>query len=758
MFFLGFNVILLIGLTIKEDLLAMISSWSENILKGIARISTRSIHIFLLSALVLVWLVGEDSVWSQSAMESPSKNVAELTDQIRIGTDFFLNRIETKETIHKHFQLMRKYGITIARIFIVWDDIERKPGEWNFEAYDWIYDAAAENNIKIAATLCSEDPPGWRKLTPFYHHRSNLNDPDVKKYAAGYLEKVVGRYKSHPAQGPWLLMNEPALKYNFEPSTMQAFGSFLEQKWGSVEELNKKWFQPLEKFSDVKVAQEQWEPGWTDYYSFIDWKEFNIENLCQHLRWIKEQIRLLDPVHPTHLNQPGLTHNMAAGGQDPWQEGKIVEFVGASIHPAWLFSNFKREEAGFLWAYSVDLLASSSGSRPWWVTELQSGLTAFTGRRPMNPTPGEMTRWLWDSFGAGAKAVVYWCWHPRTLGNEGGEWGLVSIDGKPSNRAEATRQVSDQLQKLPYLSQAKPSPARVAILYNRETLLLSLLDGRTQTANNRGDEPLRSLLGCYWALYADHVPTTFIDIPGLKAGAAKNVDLLYLPYSYAMDDQALSAIRNFVSGGGTVWADGLTSWKNEYGEVRTRIPGGLEDVFGVEVSDIDPVTEPYSVTASEEKGGQAWRLPLELKGARVLLRDGEGKPFATTHQYHKGTAIYYASAVSLAVLERRNPTVRKWISGPALEENASTPVQLIKGSPMVSFRALDFNGGKLVILSNWGKAEEMTIRFQGQYGEIIEPLTEQPIAMVRESHSQVVKLQVPAGAVVLLEAKVAKPK
>ena len=124
---------------------------------------------------------------------------------------------------------MRENGLTLARIFVIWDDIERTPDNWNFEGYDWIYDAAAENGIKIVATLCAEDPPGWVKKTSFYHNRTNLNDPELRKHAAVYIEKVVDRYRNHPAQGVWLLMNEPT-KYDEEPTTLRAFGDWLQTK------------------------------------------------------------------------------------------------------------------------------------------------------------------------------------------------------------------------------------------------------------------------------------------------------------------------------------------------------------------------------------------------------------------------------------------------------------------------------------------------------------------------------------------------
>ena len=109
------------------------------------------------------------------------------------------------------------------------------------------------------------------------------------------------------------------------------------ERYGSVDRLNERWFQPLQNFSDVQVNPEQWNAGWTDYYSFIDWKEFNIDDLCDFLRWIEQQIRALDTTHATHINPPGLISNLAAGGADPWKEGTTVDFLGTSIHPAMEF-------------------------------------------------------------------------------------------------------------------------------------------------------------------------------------------------------------------------------------------------------------------------------------------------------------------------------------------------------------------------------------------------------------------------------------
>jgi hypothetical protein len=249
------------------------------------------------------------------------------------------------------------------------------------------------------------------------------------------------------------------------------------------------------------------------------------------------------------------------------------------------------------------------------------------------------------------------------------------------------------------------------------------------------------------------VPVTFIDIPGLKSGAARADEVLYLPYSYALDDQAIAAIRDFVKAGGTVWADGLTAWKNEYGELRPGVPGGLEDVFGAAAADVEAVAEPYSVTEYDEQGGQSWRLPLELKGAEVLLKDREGRPFATRHRFGNGTAIYYVSAVSLAAHHRHHPIVEGWIAAPAAERNADAPVRLTSGSRDISFRGLEYPGGKLAVLSNWGKDGQVTVSFHGSYRSIVNALGGETVSTEQRGGETAATLTVPGGAVVVLDAR-----
>jgi beta-galactosidase len=677
--------------------------------------------------------------------------LAELTGQLRIGSEFFLNRTDTKASVEKQFASMHAAGLTLVRIFVIWDDVERVPGVWDFSHYDWIYDAAAKNGIQIAATLCPEDPPGWTGKTPFYHNQVNLNDPANRAAAAVYLRKVVGRYKNHPAQGAWLLMNEPE-KYDTEPTTFRAFGDWLQAKYGTVGSLNKVWFRPLKQFSDVTISDAQLNEYWIDYNEVIDWRNFNVDNLINQLIWVKQQVEAIDPNHPTHFNVTNPTGDEA--GQDVWKEKSVPDILGVSMHAAWVFpASSPERDYGELYSYRLDLIADASGAspgKPFWVTELQSGPTIFTGKIPLYTTPGYLTRWLWDSYGAGSRAVIFWLWDPRVSGTEAGEWGLVSLDGTPSKQVPAVKAVADTLERNPWLNDAHPQPAKAAILYNREAEILISLDGRTQ---DREGEVKESLLGCYLALHRAHIPTDFVDLDQLKSGELQKYDVLYIPYSYALDDQALAALKTYVSNGGTLWADGLTGWKNEVGKICPTIPGGLTELFGVEASEVEPVQtdHPYSVTAENEQGGELWKLPLQLKGADVVLRTRDGEPFEVKHAFGKGQVDYFVSAVTLAYAKRFNPVVQQWIVGPSLAAASGEGVSLEQGSREVLFRGMVRPDGLAAILSNWGKAQTAVVSFRGA-DTVIDAITGETVPVAEENGRTVATVQLPAGAVAVLKA------
>jgi beta-galactosidase len=707
--------------------------------------------LVVLTTLVLASVGG---VRAQGDVANVGERQAALNEwdgKLHLGTEFFLNRSETKETIEKHFAEMRESGITVVRIFVIWDDIERVQGEWNLGRYQWIYDAAATNGIKIAATLCTEDPPGWMDRTTFYHQRANLDDPELRSHAAEYIEKFVGHFKDHPGTGFWLLMNEPS-KYHEDPATFHAFGQWLQKKYGTLEEVNKHWFRPITSFDKVETTEKHDPPNyWLDEEEWLDWKEFNVDNLIATLAWIRDKVLAIDGKHPIHFNVTEPTGD--GDGQDVWKEKAVTDILGVSMHTAWAVPPETPEKNyGELYAYRLDLIASAalaSPQMPFWVTELQSGPTIYTGQFSLTPSPQDLTRWVWDSYGAGANSVVFWLWHPRDIGTEAGEWGIVGLQGQPTPRLTAIRAVARVLDTNPALAAMHPQQARVAILYDRHSAVVNDLDGKWQRGDrelNRSEDVQNALKGCYLALFRAHIPAQYVDIDQLKSGEVNKFAVLYAPTVYAMDDATIAALKEYVKQGGTLWADGPTGWKNERGRVRGSIPGGLTDLFGVEAAEINAVQagNPYSVTPQKELGGELWKLPGGVKGGTVVLKDGDGNPFEVKNRYGNGTVTYFTSSVTLAYLRRGNPVVHRWILEPALKHADEMPVQLKKGSDRLLFRGMLGASGEGAILTNWGETQAATVLFKGRY-KVKDVVTGKQVPVTTEGSNTLVTLQVSTG-------------
>jgi len=684
--------------------------------------------------------------WAASAAPSG----ASILDHPRLGAEFFLNRTETRDSVFHHFRRMAETGLSIARIFTLWDQVEHEQGKWDFSGYDWIYDAAAQNSILIANTLCSEDPPGWMDQAPFYHAWRDLSNPALHPYSEIYLEKIVTRYRNHPAHGVWLLQNEPGIRSSNEPFVLAEYARWLERKYGTVDKLNQVWYTRLRSFSDARAPEDPRSGGWSDYPSNLDWRRFRCDHLADQLRWIHSQVDKHHPGALTHCNPPGLTANMPASGRDMWRLKPTVHFLGASMHAAWNFGMFPRQDFGLAYAYCCDLIRSVSAPAPWWVTELQAGPTVFTGNRPLNPTSAEITRWLWEGLGNGARGIVYWLWHPRTEGNEAGEWALAGPSGEPTARTRATQSVASVLnQHQDFFQHAQPVPARAAILYDTDALLLYAVDGWRRPT----DEIMTSLMGCYKALHRAHVPADFIDTSALESGQAARYAVLYLPYCYALSSKSAAAIREFVRRGGTIWADGLVCWKDEQGSTKQFPPGPLSDVFGFTVEDIQAAWEPFALTESGDTAGELWRCQLPQETSGATLRGPDGRPVAVEHRFGQGRAIYYATALTYACLRRDDPRVVHWIAAPALEASRDLPVRLDEPSGRVAFHALQAPGRCAAFLNNWGPATRATVHFPASTETVVDITTSAHVPFRRTAVCSEVALDLEDSATAVLLAK-----
>lgn len=150
--------------------------------------------IGFLAALALINHTVEAS-WSQ--VKNPNYGVSFSTKYAQeLGVDWENN----------FTALLEDMGLRRFRLMSYWDTIEAEKGKFTFQDLDWQMDKANEYGAKVSLSLGLRQPR-W----PECHAPSWYNPLDAEgkeKALLEFLEKVVTRYKDHPALESYQLENE----------------------------------------------------------------------------------------------------------------------------------------------------------------------------------------------------------------------------------------------------------------------------------------------------------------------------------------------------------------------------------------------------------------------------------------------------------------------------------------------------------------------------------------------------------------------
>lgn len=142
--------------------------------------------------------------------------------------------------VREEFALIKEIGMTVVRLFLLWDDFQPDPTSVNMEAVNnlvKVADIAVENGLGLDVTFFTGhmSGPNWSPrwllggdLPPAAHkhwlrdvvsegkitnkgYRNMFHDEQAIKAERLLLQTVVGALKDHPAVWMWNLGNEPDL-------------------------------------------------------------------------------------------------------------------------------------------------------------------------------------------------------------------------------------------------------------------------------------------------------------------------------------------------------------------------------------------------------------------------------------------------------------------------------------------------------------------------------------------------------------------
>jgi beta-galactosidase len=583
-------------------------------------------------------------------------------------------------------RLMAEAGLNVVRLAeFAWSKMEPSDGQYNFDWLDRAISILQSHDIKVVLGTPTASPPPWlmsknpelfrvnedgHRLTFGNRREYCPNNSLYHEYTQRIVTKMAEQYADHPAVIGWQIDNEFGDRC-YCSTCAQKFQTWLRSRYEAIDELNQKWgtvfwshiYNDWTEIPLPLTTGGSPNPGLAlDFYRFCS---------DSYVAYQQVQIDILRAKCPGHF----ITHNLMGFGYDRLNYFDLahnLDFVAWDNYPRMQWTMEKGLEPSS-YALSLDTMRGLK-SKNIWVMEQQAGPGGWE-MLSVNPRPGELRLWAYQSIAHGADAIVFFRWRTARFGTEQYWHGLLDHDSFPSRRYEEIKRMGAEIKEVgdEILGSQVNSPVAMMLSYD------SRFAFQIQPNNPRFSYP-EHFHQIYRAFYQQHVS---IDITAPNADLS-SYKLIIAPALHLVTDITAENLKRYVQAGGTLVVTQRTGVKDESNTVvNQRLPGLLAEVCGVEVEDYDSLSShmrnSLEFTIPELAGGKYVTVGvlcdiLKPYSATVVARYSQdyyaGKPAITLNRFGAGRAIYIGAVGSAQLYD----LLAKWLlDTTGLQDTIATP-------------------------------------------------------------------------------------
>jgi beta-galactosidase len=586
----------------------------------------------------------------------------------------------SRDAWRRDLEQIKQLGFNTVRTWVEWAHAEPRRGEYRLDNLRLLLELAQDAGLRVMVQMYVDAAPDWvgqaypqarfvtqsgvaipSQVAPgFCTDNPEIRDLVDRLYAA--VARVAAAY---PSFYGWDLWSEPHIinwaeidyvpnaQFCYCAATQGRFREWLKRKYGTLEAINRAWHRGFSGWTEVEPPRYSTILSYTDY---LDWKAFISTRLAEDLaaRYAAARSGGSRHVITSHAAIASLftSPHAGEGASDDFRMAEQVDYYGVSLYP-------KHNRPETHWSYwqlmsMLDFQRSANRTRGgWYVGELQAGDGTIALLHSDPVTAADQRVWIWSAIAAGARAINVYAYYPMSSGYESGGYGLINLDGTPTDRAVSTGRIGRVVtanQEL--LLHARPVPARIGILYNP----LAQLVGGAQRRQDYPEAHRNSLIG-YYRVFAEHnIPVDFIHRTTLERGDVSQYALIIVPYPIMLTESAAAGLKRYVQAGGHAVAEARLAWNDERGFAAEIIPGaGLHEVFGIREKNVWMRREPRLAIADTGSpltaglGGRTLRGALYATTLEVLSNQArvlatiDGEPAVVASRYGKGQTLFIGS-------------------------------------------------------------------------------------------------------------------
>jgi beta-galactosidase len=554
------------------------------------------------------------------------------------------------ERLDKDVELMKQAGITVVRMGeSSWGLWEPEDARFEYAWMDRVVEAMHAAGIKVIMGTPTYSIPAWmykkhpeivmtrldgRTITYGMRQNADLLNPTYRFYCERIIRKLAEHYKDNPAVIGWQIDNETPPGGAANKDVQDGFVEYLQQKFKSVDELNKVWGlnywgQRLNDWTEIPPESGILNPGWK-----LEWQRYAQWITTDFLAWqasIVNQYKRPDqfvtqdfagPPRP-EVNEYDISKSLDIVAVNPYHHAPQDEYDG--------------EESSYQGDYGRSLKRTN-----YLVTETNADTIGWDSKGQFPPYDGQLRLDVYTHLSSGANMVEYWHWHSIQYGQETYWKGILGHDLEPGRPYQEMSKTAHELQRIgPEIADLKPTN-QVAILYSSDSYW------GIEFMKFSDKENYRSLLRqMYHVLYKSNVGVDFVFPESTNFADYK---VIVVPPLYVASDVLLNKLVEYVRNGGHLVMALKSGFTNEYDTVRwATMPGPLREAAGFHYQEFSSLRQPLALKGDpfhvgEENKVSDWVEMITLDSAKALAYYDHpflGKYAAITQNaFGKGSLTY----------------------------------------------------------------------------------------------------------------------
>lgn len=547
--------------------------------------------------------------------------------------------------------LMDAAGMHVVRVGeFAWSSLEPQEGHYTLDWLDRAIKAAGEHHIAVVLGTPTDAPPAW--LTSKYPETLRVDETGqrmqhgsrrqfsytsakYREFCRKIVEQLARRFGHNPNVIGWQIGNEYT-EDSYDAESRKLWHAWLEWKYGSLEEMNKRWMtaywsQSYDNWDEVPMGTGRGNPG-----LLLDYKRFVTDE------WRSFQRNQIDAIRAHADKRQFVTTNLGGLG---WADRFNRHDVSADLD---LISWDTYVGQGHLDPYRIGAthdLVRGWKQRNFWVMEMQPGFVDWAGIAN-SLDRGETRALVWEAIGHGADAVLFWQWRAALNGQEQYHGVLVGPDGEPVPFYDEAKQVGADLAATSSAIVGTAPRAQVAILHDYDSRWA--IDFHAQSKQY---DQIDVLLGYYRPLQTLTQSVDLVD-PRAPLGSYK---LVVAPSLNVISAELAQHLADYVRHGGHLVLGPRSGMKDEFNALNVqRQPGPLVDALGARVEQFYALLNDAPISGEWGNGkATIWAeyLRPNAPDVRVVMRYGksngwlEGRPAAVTRALGTGTISYLGAVL-----------------------------------------------------------------------------------------------------------------